>query len=52
VKGGFAALRILLGNVVERQFGAFGTDIDPAAAAEDERIDEWANAVRVEREGA
>jgi hypothetical protein len=41
---------ILLGNLVERRLGAFGTDLDPAAAAEGDRIHQWANAVRVERE--
>ena len=40
---------ILLGNVVERRLGAFGTDVDPAAAAEGVRIHEWAHTVRVER---
>ena len=43
-------VEILLGNVVERRLGAFGTDLDPAAATEGDRIHQWANAVRVERE--
>jgi hypothetical protein len=41
---------ILLGNVVERRLGAFGTDLDPATAAEGDRVHQWASAVRVERE--
>ena len=42
-------VEILLGNVVERRLGAFGTDLDPAAT-EGDRSHQWANAVRVERE--